>query len=191
MINLSLPYLSGRIDVAFLLTKQGIIHIKHWRYAFYLHVFLSIFTLTAGFTQFSGYVVRKYKKLHRAFGYLYVCDVLFLAGPSALIMGFYANGHAPAKLSFVLLAVLWMLFTFFALHQARQKQFTQHRNWMIRSYALTLSAISLRLLAYFLPKFLIMDGVTEYTLIAWLSWTVNLLIAEIIIYLNAKKDLIF
>jgi hypothetical protein len=61
---------------------------------------------------------------------------------------------------------------------------------MIRSYALTLSAISLRLLAYFIPGFFEINGLAEYSLIAWLSWTLNLGIAEIIIYRNNAKELI-
>lgn len=114
-------------------------------------------------------------------GYVYVCDVLFLAGPSALIMAFYANGNVQAKLSFIILAMLWIFFTFLALLQAKQKHFKSHESWMIRSYALTLSAISLRLLAYLLPKFYHINGIDEYTFIAWVSWTFNLLVAEIII----------
>lgn len=189
MLNLSHPYLSGRIDVAFLLTKQGIIHIKHWRYSFYIHVFLSSISLLAGFTQFSKFILKRAKKFHRAMGYLYVIDVLLLAGPSALIMAFYANGNLAAKLSFVVLAVFWLSFTLLALIRAKQKQFKSHENWMIRSYALTLSAISLRLLAFFLPKFYHLNGIDEYTLIAWLSWTINLMLAEIIIF--NKRKLIF
>ena len=181
MIDLTLPYLTFTYDVDFLLTKQKIIHLKHWRYAFNFHILFSIFSLVAGLTQFSQYILTKYKKLHRLMGYIYVIDVICIAGPSGLIMAFYANGNAVSKTSFVLLSLLWMGFTFVALFKVLKKDFKEHENWMIRSYALTLSAISLRLMAFVIPKFIHLTAHEEYALIAWLSWIVNLLIAEWII----------
>jgi hypothetical protein len=190
MLSLMSSYFSMRYDVDFLLTKQSIIHIKHWRYAFYIHIFLSIFSLIAGFTQFSSFVLRKWKKLHRAMGYIYIVDVIFLAGPSGLIMGFYANGTVWAKVSFVLLSFLWIVFTGIAFIKVKEKNFISHRKWMTRSYALTLSAISLRLFAMVIPKFIHMNAFDEYTLLAWLSWTLNLLIAEIIIFSRERRRLL-
>lgn len=191
MIDLTLPYLGFDYKVDFLLTKQKIIHIKHWRYSFNVHILFSIFSLAAGLTQFSNYILKKHKKLHRYVGYAYVIDVLLLAGPSGLIMGFYANGTVWAKCSFVILAVFWIIFTAIAYKKAIDKDFVAHRKWMIRSYALTLSAITLRLLAMILPNWFRMEAFAEYTLIAWLSWTINLGIAELIIFSGRKKPLNF
>lgn len=182
MIDLTLPYLGFKTDVDFLLTKQKIIHLKHWRYAFYCHIGFSIFSLIAGLTQFSNYILTKHKRLHRSMGYVYVTDVICLAGPSGLIMAFYANGTVVSKTSFVLLSLLWILFTAIAIIKAFKKEFIAHQRWMIRSYALTLSAITLRLMALVLPRFVHLDAHTEYATIAWLSWTINLLLAEWIIY---------
>jgi uncharacterized membrane protein len=182
MIRLSWPYFTLRYDVDFLLTKQKIIHIKHWRYSFFVHVFLSSLTLLAGLVQFSKYILGNYKKLHRAVGYIYVIDVFLFAGPSGLIMGFYANGNVWSRVSFVLLSILWMSFTALAFYKAKQKNFMAHKKWMIRSYALTLSAITLRLLAFILPNFVHLKAFDEYALIAWLSWALNLLVAEVIIF---------
>src|SRR4051812_19137031 len=78
MIDLTLPYLGFTYDVEFLLTKQKIIHIKHWRYSFNVHILFSVFSLAAGFTQFSKYILRKHKRLHRYMGYVYVIDILLL-----------------------------------------------------------------------------------------------------------------
>lgn len=191
MIDLTLPYLGFDYKVDFLLTKQKIIHIKHWRYSFNVHILFSIFSLAAGLTQFSNYILEKYKKLHRYVGYAYVIDVLLLAGPSGLIMGFYANGTSWAKCSFIILAIIWIIFTAISYKKAIDKDFVAHRKWMIRSYALTLSAITLRLLAMILPNWFRMEAFAEYTLIAWLSWTINLGIAELVIFSGRKKALNF
>jgi hypothetical protein len=190
MIDLTLPYLSFTYDVDFLLTKQKIIHLKHWRYSFNFHILFSVFSLSAGLTQFSQYILAKHKKLHRMMGYIYVVDVIFIAGPSGLIMACYANGTIVSKTSFVLLSVLWIGFTSMAIIKALKKDFIEHEKWMIRSYALTLSAISLRLMAFILPKLIHLTAHTEYAVIAWLSWTLNLLIAEWIIFSRKANRLL-
>lgn len=189
MIDLTLPYLSFTYDVDFLLTKQKIIHLRHWRYAFNFHILFSIFSLIAGLTQFSNYILTKYKKLHRVMGYMYVIDVICIAGPSGLVMAFYANGTIVSKTSFVLLSVLWIGFTSWAIIKAFKKDFLEHEKWMIRSYSLTLSAISLRLMAIIFPKIVHLDAHTEYAVLAWLSWTINLLIAECLIYFKTINRL--
>lgn len=189
MIDLTLPYLSFTYDVDFLLTKQKIIHLRHWRYAFNFHILFSIFSLIAGLTQFSNYILTKYKKLHHVMGYMYVIDVICIAGPSGLVMAFYANGTIVSKTSFVLLSVLWIGFTSMAIIKAFKKDFLEHEKWMIRSYSLTLSAISLRLMAIIFPKIVHLDAHTEYAVLAWLSWTINLLIAECLIYFKTINRL--
>lgn len=189
MFQLSWPYVSLKPDIDFLATKQNIIHIKHWRYAFYAHVFFSILTLVAGLTQFSDYILKQFPKVHRTMGNVYVIDVICIAGPSGLIMGIYSNGDWQASLSFVVLSTLWMVFTAFALYKVYNKQYNKHREWMIRSYALTLSAITLRLLAIVFPMFYQFNAKEEYTVISWLSWTLNLVIAESYIqFINPKKE---
>jgi uncharacterized membrane protein len=189
MIDLTLPYLTFAYDVDFLLTKQNIIHLKHWRYAFNFHILFSIFSLLAGLTQFSHYILTKHKKLHRVMGYIYVIDVICIAGPSGLIMAFYANGNIVSKTSFVLLSIFWIGFTSIAIIKVLRKDFIEHQKWMMRSYALTLSAITLRLLALVLPKFIHLTAKEEYATLAWLSWTINLLIAESLIYFKKTSRL--
>lgn len=187
MLDLTIPYLGFRTDVDFLLTKQKIIHLSHWRWAFYVHILFSIFALMAGLTQFSEHIQKKYRQLHRSMGYIYVTDILCLAGPSGFVLALYANGNDLARASFIMLSLLWIFTTGLAVYKALKKQWEEHRHWMIRSYALTLSAISLRLMALVLPHFLHLDARTEYALIAWLSWTLNLVIAETIIYYTKNK----
>ena len=182
MLRLTLPYLSFKIDVAFLATKQSIIHLEHWRYAFYTHVFTSVFVLLLGVVQFIPTLAYKYKKVHRAIGLAYMAIVVLLSGPAGLIMGIYANGGLYAKISFVILSVLWIGFTAIAYAKAILGNIEKHKAYMVRSYALTLSAITLRIYAYIIPGLVHMQGKDEYVLIAWLSWVPNLLIAELLIW---------
>ncbi len=106
-------------------------------------------------------------------------------------MGFYANGGLWSRIAFVLLAVLWIYFTAMALVKAKQKNFKAHRNYMIRSYALTLSAITLRAWKYGITNTMILPPMDVYRVVAWLGWVGNLFIAELVIrksaMMKAKK----
>jgi uncharacterized membrane protein len=182
MVQLTIPYFSFRYDVSFLLTKQAVLHMDAWRYSFYIHISTSIIVLLTGVFQFNKAILRKYPKTHRWLGRIYVFTLLGLSAPSGFIMALYANGGFWAKLSFVLISVFWWIFTFLAFRNALQRDLIAHRRNMYRSYALTLSAITLRLYVLFLPMLLPIHlyGKDMYVLVAWLSWIPNLLVAELI-----------
>lgn len=182
MVRLSLPYTSMQPNIDFLLTKQNIYHITLWRFSFYAHVFTSVLVLPAGLTQFNGYWLKKLTQWHRRLGFLYLTTVLFVAAPTGFVMGWYANGGGAAKTSFILLSMCWFVTTLLALTMVKKGDFISHGNWMLRSYALTLSAIMLRTYAMLFDVLHIsMHPRNVYITIAWLSWVPNLLVAEIII----------
>lgn len=179
LVLLSLPYIEMKPGIEFLKTKQLIYHIKAWRWSFYFHVFFSIVVFAAGLLQFSSWIYRKSAKIHRISGYVYVFVLLVVSGPSALVMSFYANGGIASKISFVLLSICWIGATIFALISASKRNFIAHGNWMLRSFALTLSAVSLRFYAYLMDVFAFdLHPITAYTWLTWLSWIPNLLVAE-------------
>lgn len=182
MLKIALQYWPVQTDVAFLSIKQDYIHLTHYRIAFFIHVFSSIFVLLAGYTQFSNSIRVKYPRTHRNLGWLYVIVTLFLAGPSGFIIGIYANGGMNSRIAFCLLAFLWILFTAIALVKIIKKQVSSHKAWMIRSFALALSAITLRAWKYVLVALFHPKPMDVYQIVAWLGWTLNLVIAEIIIF---------
>jgi Predicted membrane protein (DUF2306) len=187
MLRIIFLYIPMQNDVAFLQLKQSYIHITAWRTAFFVHVFSSLFALLAGFTQFSKWLLKNKPKLHRAIGYSYVINILMITGPAGLLMSFYANGGISSRIAFVLLSVLWISFTGIALYKAVKKHFKKHRIFMIRSYALSLSAVTLRVWKVLLANYTDIPPMDRYRIIAWLGWTLNLLLAEWIIYYYIKK----
>lgn len=184
-----MAYIPYNTDVGFLRIKQQYIGIDHWRVAFFIHVYASMWVLFAGFTQFSKKLMRTNPKLHRIMGYIYITDILLITGPAGLVMGFYANGGLFSRIAFVSLATLWISFTALALIRARQGDFKAHRNFMIRSYALTLSAITLRAWKYGITNTVELPPMDVYRAVAWLGWVVNLGVAEYLIYRLRKKSL--
>lgn len=191
LVLLSVPYVAFRPNVEFLLTKQLVYHIEHWRISFYVHVFSSVTLVVAGLLQFIRIILKRYPRIHRTSGFIYLVTVLLLSGPSALIMSFYANGGLPAQMSFVSLSVVWLFCTATAWYFILRKDYEPHGNWMLRSYALTLSAVTLRFYAYLFDVFHVpMHPVDTYILLAWISWIPNLLVAEILIRTGFVKRLI-
>lgn len=187
MARITMNYIPYNTDVGFLRIKQQYIHIDHWRTAFFIHVYASIWVLFAGFTQFSKKIQRNNPRLHRTMGYIYVTDVLLITGPAGLLMGFYANGGITSRIAFVSLALLWIFFTATALIKARQKDFKAHRKFMIRSYALTLSALTLRAWKYAITNTMTVPPMDVYRIVAWLGWVVNIIVAEWLIWRSGRK----
>ena len=196
MAILILPYILPPFpqDIDFLSTKQSVIGLSHWIFSFYIHITSSLIVIFCGITQFSKYLITHKPQLHRSIGKLYVFLILFLAAPSGLIMGLYGNGGIYAQIGFVFQALFWGYFTYQALIKAIDKDYFEHGKFIFRSYAMTLSAISLRLGSYIVndiksffeiscyiqPDHLLCYP-NYYIFLAWFSWIINLLIAEIII----------
>jgi hypothetical protein len=182
MLRTTVSYTSFEDTTGFLKYKQDFIKIPIWRAAFYVHVFASIFTLLAGLTQFNRDVLHSYPRLHRWIGKAYVFNVLFINFPSALIMAFCAYGFMPSKIAFVILDLLWFWFTLKAWIDIRKKDMEGHRRNMIRSYALTCSALTLRFWKLILTSTTSLDPLTIYMIDAWIGFIPNLIMAEILIH---------
>ena len=102
-------------------------------------------------------------------------------------MGLYANGGITSKLAFVVLAVLWIYFTATAVVKAKSGDFLSHRDFMIRSYALTLSAITLRAWKWSINNSVELPPMDVYRAVAWLGWVPNLAFAEFLIWRSRDR----
>lgn len=150
-------------------------------YGLQTHIAASGFAMILGGFQFSKTLRRKAPSVHRWMGYGYVlaCTVGGLAGG---VIALYSTAGPIAGWGFFLLAVLWVPFTLLALIAAMRKDFAAHERWMIRSFALTFAAVTLRI---YLPVAIIQNHgqfpLDAYRAIAWLAWVPNLIVAELFI----------
>ena len=189
MLQITLQYIPVHTDVAFLRIKQDYISMQHYKYAFFIHAYTAILALPAGFTQFFLFIRNKFPWIHTVTGYIYVSTILLFAAPSGFIIGIYANGGLYAQIAFLLLAILWFWFTLRAVLSIRKRNIVAHKQWMIRSFALTLSAITLRAWKYIIVALFHPRPMDVYQIVAWLGWVLNLILAEILIYYIYKKDI--
>ena len=172
-------------DNGFLLTKPEVVRYSAYLPAFYIHIVTGSIVLILGVFQLSKKIRVRYTAWHRAAGRVYIFVILFFTAPSGFVMSLYANGGLPAGFGFALLALLWWFFSWKGFQSARQKRWVAHRAFMMRSYALTFAAVTLRLYSFFfaLAGY---RGESIYILVAWLSWVPSLIAMEI--YLRQKTS---
>ncbi|MFC7775423.1 DUF2306 domain-containing protein [Flavobacterium sp. GCM10027622] len=187
MLEITLKYIPLSAQVAFLNIKQTeVLGVPLYLPIFYAHVLTSVFCLLAGFTQFNNNLLNTKPRIHRWMGKLYVGTILLFAAPSGLFIGCFANGGLISKISFVLLAVLWFYFTLKAFTSIQQRNIAAHQKFMYRSFALTCSAITLRLWKVILVYLFQPSPMDVYQIIAWLGWIPNLLIIEFYLFKRFK-----
>ncbi len=147
--------------------------------AAYLHLAGSGIALAIGPFQLNARLRSRFLRVHRWMGRTYVICVL-LGGAAALALATTSQAGLPTHAGFGLLAVLWLFATGNAYRHIRAGDRVSHRRWMIRSYALTFAAVTLRI---YLPLSQVagLPFDPAYQTISWLCWVPNLIVAEWII----------
>ncbi|KFC24170.1 DUF2306 domain-containing protein [Chryseobacterium sp. FH1] len=180
MLKITLDYVPVSSNVSFLMIKQTEVTSRpEYLPIFYIHIYSSIFALMAGFI--AVFFDKKLKYLHRFSGRIYVFTTLLLSSLSGVYIGVFANGGLVAKVSFVILGILWFYTTYKSYVEIRKGNIQQHQFWMWRSYALALSAITLRMWKVILVYLFHPNPMDVYQIIAWLGWVPNLLFVEYLI----------
>jgi len=108
------------------------------------HIFLAFIALITGFVQFTERVRIQYPKMHRNLGRIYFASV-FLSGIIALVLTIYVDRFVKA-LVFLTLSLLWLFTGWKGYRSILKKRYEEHQIWMIRNYAVTLTAITARLI---------------------------------------------
>lgn len=151
-----------------------------WNMTFYLHIYFGGLALLTGWSQFSKKLRQKRLAIHRALGFSYIASIL-ISGTTGLYVAFYATGGFAAAWGFATLSVAWLFTTCVSYACLRRKNIRLHQFWMIRSYALTFAAVTLRIWLPLMQVAMGMEFVEAYRIVAWLCWIPNLLAAEFLI----------
>ena len=140
------------------------------------HVVGGVVALLLGPLQFVRRIRSRLPALHRGMGLAYVAACA-VAAPAGFMLALGTTAGPVAGAGFAALALLSAAFTFLGLRAALGRRFDEHREWMLRSYALVATAITLRLM---LPAagLLGFEFLPAYRAIAWLSWMTNLALCE-------------
>lgn len=144
--------------------------------------------LLLGPMQFSERLRQRFAKLHRVVGRIYVAGV-FVAGPLGFYIQFFLErSGAPRSFSMAAAvdAVLWMATTGIAFAFILAGKVQQHRQWMVRSFAVALVFLEVRVIA----------GVTGWEnhpgaieTIVWSCLAFSVLSADVILQLQELRRL--
>ena len=146
------------------------------RVALSVHAVSTSVTLLVGPWQLLGALRVRRLGLHRMLGRIYAGAVL-IGWIFSIPVGLHAETGGVASAGFLTLGVCWIAATIAGVIYAVRGESAPHRRWMVRRYALTCAAITLRL-------YLVISGVSglpfaiSYPAIAWsaecrTSWVRN------------------
>jgi uncharacterized membrane protein len=141
-----------------------------------LHAVGGAVALTLGGLQFSTRLRQCNPALHRLFGRFYFGGVL-LAAPMAVYLAF-THGLRTMAVETTVQASLWGVTTWMAIRAARNRKFEVHRQWVMRSYAITLIFVIDRIILA-LPVAPTTDAGAER--LAWILVVAALLVPQLLI----------
>jgi uncharacterized membrane protein len=142
-----------------------------------LHIAGGMGALLAGPWQFSQKLRARALNLHRWLGRFYLLEVA-LGSLAGFWMATVSLQGLPTHFGFGILAVLWFVTGLQAYRMARLGNIAAHRQWMIRNFALTLAAVTLRIYMPLMLAVLHWPFPRTYITVSWLCWVPNLIIAE-------------
>jgi uncharacterized membrane protein len=171
-------YLSFDPNIYF--AEQRVTYLQH-EVALAVHVTSGALALLIGPFQFVRRLRRRYVRVHRVSGAVYIASATVL-GLSGLILAPTAYTGPVASLGFTMLGLATLFTTWTALRMVWVGRYDDHRRWMIRSFSLIWGGVMLRI---WVPVYLGFSAVglvdvtfeTAYATITWLCWVPNLLIA--------------
>jgi uncharacterized membrane protein len=129
-----------------------LLRLIHDRFLLFPHIVCGSLALLSGPLQFSSGLRRKHLQFHRVLGRIYVASILIAA-----TLTFILTQGSGFEIGTYVQSGAWIVCTLAALLTARNRQIVQHRQWMIRSYAVTFTFITLRI-PNFWPRYLNMSA---------------------------------
>lgn len=168
----TLPFMEAKINMSEL-------SFETWRAFFYPHIVLGIISLAVGpFLLMDS--SRKTIKLHKNLGIIYV-SAIFINALVVPFLAIYSTGGLPSTVAFFSLDAVWLGTTWVSVWRMAQGKFPRHREWMMRSYAITMVFVTFRLLVTLLGIMFPEQTAMTYPLSISAAMVINLVVAEIMI----------
>ncbi len=141
-----------------------------------LHLGGGAIAIVLGALQFSTKLRNRYLSVHRRLGQIYILSVV-TSGIAGFLLAIESTGGLVSHFGFGAMAVVWVSTALVAWRKVLVRDIEAHRAWMLRSYAVTLAAVTLRI---YLPLSQISGIPFEdaYQAISWMCWVPNLIIVE-------------
>jgi len=151
-----------------------------------LHIAGGMGALLVGPWQFSRWLRSRALNFHRWLGRFYLLEVL-LGSAAGLFMSVVSKEGMATHFGFGILALLWFFSGLQAYRLIRRGQIEAHRQWMIRNFALTFAAVTLRIYMPLMLGALHWSFHLTFITVSWLCWIPNALIAEWMIHRETTR----
>lgn len=158
-------------------------------WAIWSHMAIGGLALVTGALNFRHDLRRARPRIHHRIGLTYVVSALLAGGLAGGYLAFFAMGGLPNRLGFGGLALATTVCTLAAWRFAIVRDFARHWAWIVRSYAMILAAVTLRIELPLLVIAFRGDFPAAYAIVAWLCWVPNLLVAEWIVRRTPKAPI--
>ncbi len=151
-----------------------------------IHIVPGLWFMLLGPFQFSWAIRSKYPKWHRINGRIFV-GCAYVVGISALVMSVAmpAIGGVNQAVATTLFGILFLIALTKAFRHILSGEILQHREWMIRAYAIGLAVATIRPIVGFFFATSPLTGLTPHEFFGtafWLGFTVQAIAAEIYIH---------
>jgi uncharacterized membrane protein len=153
------------------------------------HIAFGMIAILIGPFQFFPSLRKKFPRIHRLTGRTYLISIS-IAAIAAIILAINHNIIEQGRIVFgtglLGLAAAWVVTSSMAFWAIKNRNFVQHREWMVKSYVVTCGFTTFRIFAVTLNSYIQLDYSKEMSgIMAWACWSVPLLVTEV--FLQARK----
>jgi uncharacterized membrane protein len=158
-----------------------------------IHIFPGLLFMLLGPFQFSRAIRSKYPRWHRINGRIFVVCA-YIVGISALVMSVAmpAIGGVNQAVATTLFGILFLIALTRAFRHILRGEIQQHREWMIRAYAIGLAVATVRPIVGFFFATSPLTGLTPHEFFGmafWLGFTLQTIAAEVYLHATAPARL--
>ncbi|TPN83339.1 DUF2306 domain-containing protein [Aquimarina algicola] len=187
---MSLHFISTKLN--YFLLKEEVFDSRHWNEKWWLigHLFVGIVVFFLGPFLFWEGFRKKYLKLHRLFGKIYLISIV-LASFSASYIAWTASIkiHFTWAFSQQILSFTWFATAFMAYRAVKLHRIKQHKEWVVRSYIVTWGFIVFRWIDNYLSVLEIGTFVERGPTLIYTILFLSLFFYEIILQWNNRKPI--
>jgi uncharacterized membrane protein len=159
-------------------------HIQTFKWWLLPHGLMGACALLLGPMQFSDRLRRRFALLHRVVGRFYVAGVFVAAPLGAYIQYYEERMGSPRSFSFAAGtdAALWMITTGIAMYFIFMGKVQQHRQWMVRSFAVAIVFLEVRVILGVTGWETLGEAASET--VVWACVAFSLLFADMVLQLQ-------
>ncbi len=146
-------------------------------FVFIVHALSGGVAVITGSLQLNRRILNKKRKMHRVIGRTYVLGV-WISSVGGLWMTAFFDVNIAAKIVFGAVSILWFGTTTITFLHILNRNFEEHREWVIRSFSLSFFIVTFSLWVPGLASTNLPEAI-GYPLAVFLSWSINLIVAEL------------